>query len=566
MARPAVRYTEEFRRIEALPRRQLTQADADAWAEVLTPVLRERGATCRLRPWQALSIAEVLEAGGGFLALPVGVGKTLLGPAIALQCGARRPLQIVPAALREKTYADFGSYRGQWKQAKHPIRVVSREELALERFKTFLDEYQPDLIDIDEADDFSNPKSAAVRVIDRYVMARRDAGKKLIVVAKTGTPSRKSIMNYWHLMCWCLGDKAPVPLDESEAQLWADAIDDRSEYYRRPDPGPLGDDVQEARAWYLRRLAETPGVVIVDGDSCSAPLTINLRCAFDDAKIDKAFTSFLEDEENPGGIPVTDPLSRNLLEGQVGCGLYSYWDPPPPAPWVAARRASARFARDVIDRTTRTAHPLDTEGQVFRQYREHPVVEAWLNVRDTFKETTRVKWISDASVRTAVAWLRESSDPAIVWCGFVEFGRAVAQASGCPYYGRLGKCETDPGRPGLHAVSGNHSIVASWQANKKGFNLQAFGRMAIFAPPPSAKWLEQVFGRAHRAGRDAPVVVDIFATSGGTFDAFDSAIREARFAKSTIGLTQKLLRAEVTREKPVVTRSNEYRWATRQKQ
>jgi hypothetical protein len=52
-------------------------------------------------------------------------------------------------------------------------------------------------------------------------VAARDSVR---VCAFTGTPSRKSIMNYWHHLCWCLREGAPVPLSETEATEWGLAL------------------------------------------------------------------------------------------------------------------------------------------------------------------------------------------------------------------------------------------------------------------------------------------------------------------------------------------------------
>jgi hypothetical protein len=106
-------------------------------------------------------------------------------------------------------------------------------------------------------------------------------------------------------------------------------------------------------------------------------------------------------------------------------------------------------------------------------------------------------------------------------------------------------------------------MVVSWHANKKGLNLQAWRRHLIVMPPQSAKWLEQLFGRSHRSMQDQPVRFYILGTSGGVLDGFDAAISEARFAKGTISLTQKILRSKITRQKPKLTKSNRFRWAQR---
>jgi len=427
-----------------------------------------------------------------------------------------------------------------------------------------LERLSPDLIMIDEADDLANSGSAAAARLDRYRLAH-PSREDVVYVAMTGTPSRLSIMGYWHLLCWCLTEGAPVPMRESDAREWADALDERlRDESTRPSPGVLGASLEEAREWYRRRVAETPGVVIADGDTCDQPLTIVTRAARDDAVMNAAYANFLLDFENPGGIPVSDPLSRWLLDGLMGCGLYSYYDPPPPEEWREARREVAKFVRDTIARTRRSRRPLDTEGQVFRRHPDAPAVSRWRAVKDEFdpRRATRFKWFSRSTLADALAWLYESPEPGIVWCGSVEFGRKLADEAGLPYYGREGKCQ---GVGGLHAADPTKSLVVSWCANKRGFNLQDWARALIVMPPQSAKYLEQTIGRKHRSGQTKPVIATVLLTSGSTVDAFEAALDEARFAKATVSLTQKILRARIVRATLQVTEASQYRWASRTK-
>lgn len=552
---PAVAHSREFERVRDLPRRALDLETAREWAAFLTPRFALRP-DAKLRPWQAQSIADAVQCGGAWLALPVGQGKTLITWLLPTAMQAERTLLIVPGSLAAKTYADFASYVDTWRAPTRPIRIETREKLATVGGAEMLDAYQPDLIVIDEADDLSNARSAAARRIDRYVRKH-----DVRVVAMTGTPARKSIMGYWHIVAWCLGDGAPLPLVESEARMWALALDEHSG--RRPSLGPLGSTVREARAWYRRRLTETAGVVVVDEDSCTAPLTVRVRLAREDAVLDAAFARFLVELETPGGIPISDPLSRWLLDSQLGLGLYTRWNPPPPDRWRNARRNVARFVREQIDASTRSDRPLDTEAQVLRRFASHPIVREWLTVKPTFDGATETVWISRSALDSCLDWLRElraDGMPGIVWCGSVDFGRALAREAGLQYYGQRGQSESGGA---LHTAPMGESLVASWGANKKGFNLQAWPRQLITMPPQSAKWLEQIFGRSHRSGQDEHVIVDVLATSGGTLDAFEAAIAEASNVRATVSLTQKLLRADIVRARPRITAENEFRWATR---
>ena len=548
----SVRNTDELARIRALPRRTIDRETAEQWAVEDTP-LYALTPDVALRPWQAAALREAQACGGAWLALPVGTGKTLISRLLPSAMQSKRTLLIVPASLKAKTYADFTAYFGAWKLPPCPLVVESRERLATTASARYLEQLKPDLIVIDEADDLANPRSSVARRIDRYVRSH-----DVRVVAMSGTPARKSILNYWHLLAWCLGDNAPIPLVHEEAVTWSLALDDRA---GGPGalPGALGSSRRAARAWYRSRLVSTPGVLVVDEDSCSAPLTVRVRLAREDDVLDAAFERFLTLQESPGGIPVSDPLSCWLLDAQLGLGLYSIWNPAPPEEWRAARRAVAAFVRERIDASTRSLDPLDTEAQVLRRYADHPIVREWLRVKPTFDGSTETHWISRSTLDSVHDWLRELGDtPGIVWCGSVAFGEALAKEAGLAYYGQKGATKAGAA---LHHAPTERSLVASWNANKKGFNLQAWSRQLVVMPPQSAKWYEQIFGRSHRSGQHDHVVVDVLATSGGTLDTFEAAMREARMVRDTVALTQKVLRAEVVRAKPRRTTTNEFRWA-----
>jgi hypothetical protein len=400
------------------------------------------------------------------------------------------------------------------------------------------------------------------------VSAKRKAGGfgAVRVVAMTGTLTRNSILGYWHLLRWCLGeDQMPVPASRAEAEAWALVLDNkppRSGF--RPKPGPLGGTVEEARAWYLDRLDHTPGVLLVDEDSAEGiPLTVRFKVAPACPKIDAAFDRLRTRWESPSGEPVSDALSMLRIEGQAGCGLYTYFDPPPPPEWSAARKDVAAFIRKRIAETRHALKPLDTDAQVLRRHPEHPAVVEWQRVRKRFDplKASRVKWLSDATLNRVARWIaaqQKAGRVCIVWTGSVEFGQRLAQVAGVPYYGREGK-ELGTGRD-LHNADPTSSMVCSWHANKRGFNLQAWREHAIVYPPQSAKYLEQVFGRAHRAGQTKPVRFTVFLTSGGTLDAFYRAVSEAQFAKGTAKSTQKILKAAID-DPPELPEG--LRWVTR---
>lgn len=547
-----VRNTPDLQRIVSLPRRTLRKSKAKEHAAYWTERLAlRRGA--ELRPWQGQLLHDAKRVGGALAGLPVGQGKTLPAELLPVVYESERAVLIVPAGLREKTWHDRRSFAGSWRTASPPPRLISREELALDGNEYLLSTINPDLIIIDEAHRLSNFKAAAPRRIDRFIREKRKRGGfgAVRVVAMTGTLTRKSILGYWHLLVWCLGEMAPVPLSRAEAEAWALALDEGSPRAGfRPKPGALGATIDEARAWYLDRLDRTPGVLLIDEDSAEGiPLTVEIKpAAVDCADIDAAFDRLLTFWESPSREPVSDALSMMRMQEQLGCGYYSYWKLPPPEEWIEARQKIAAFIRKRIAETSHAHKPLDTDAQVIRRHPEHPAVREWQRVKGKFnpRRSSRVKWFSDAAVKHAARWIRrheKAGRVCVVWTHGVEFGKRIAELAGVPYYG----CEgLDPKtKRSLHAADVRRSMVCSWQANMQGFNLQAWAHQAIYQPPPSSQYLEQIIGRAHRANQTHAVKVTIMATSGGTIDAVRAAFREARFAKGTTKSTQKILKAEI---------------------
>lgn len=558
-----VRESRDLKRIRVLPRRKpLTAKTAEPLVVKWTAVLA-LAASARLKWAQAWAIEEWTGSDtGGVGFLPVGTGKTLLCEVMPVTCKARKAVLIAPAALEKKTHKDRRELRRAWRIAAPPPQFISREGFARASNQKLLDKLKPDLILIDEGDEGANPDASVWQRIARYVLARRAAGKRCRVIILTGTPGRKSIMNYWHFLVLCLAEGAPVPLLRPDAEQWALALDDGTPRQGwRPKPGALGDTLDEAREWYAKRLRETRGVIIVDEDSAGdVPLLIKVVRAPDCATIEQAFEDLARDEETPAGMPVTDTLSLHRIKGQLGAGFFTYYKPPPPKKWIEARRKSAKVIRRTIANSRHSATPIDTEAQAIARARSHPDVAEWLDIKPTYdpEEHSQVEWLSDVTLRWARKWLADSEEPSILWCGWTEFGEELQRLTRLPYYGPKGR-EIRTRRELVHAdpKGRDRVIISSWHANKRGFNLQAWRRHAIVQPPQSAKYLEQLFGRPHRQGQTQPVRFTMLATSGATIDSMRAALSEAAFVKQTASTTQKLLRAKLTW--PKGERSG-YRW------
>jgi hypothetical protein len=568
--RPSIPDSDDLRRICAIPRREATEAEAIERAAILTRELRCPGAprNAALKPWQGFALWEAIENRGLFAGMPVGAGKTLVTWLLPLVLGVERSVLCLPAGLRDKTYLDFESYAGIWQTPSPPPQLVSYESLTQKGNVDLLARLDPQLLMGDECDLLSNigDGSAALRIA-------RFMHDDLMVAMLTGTIGRNSINNYGHMLCWTLKDGAPVPLAAGERKLWAALLDNKTfRGGKRPDIGAFADlgpayDLESARNTYRERLLQTPGVVIVDGDSCDQPLTVRHILAPEDHIIDAAYEVLRVEWTTPDGWPLStiageqDPLSMARHAGTLGTGLFAKWDPRPPMWWLMPRYEFTKWINYEAQRSRWTHYPLDTEAAVCEAYPDHPVLREWRAVKDRFEPNSVPVWLSGSVIQAARDWVLDDAEgPGLVWCANPPFGRALAAAAGLQYFGAKGL--NDAGEM-IDKQDGTRSAILSLGANMRGRNLQKFNRNLVINPPSSAKYLEQFFGRTHRFGQERPVLVDYLLTSGDVVDAFWAAWNEAKFGQTTYGLTQKILRAQVIEARPQITESNKFRWATR---
>src|SRR5690606_3096708 len=171
-----VRQTSDLQRVKSLPRRTLSKEQAKKQAARFTRELAKVPGVA-LKPWQGAALAEAKRTGtGACLWFPVGIGKTLVAETMPVVLEAQRSVLILNASLVDKTYKDRRKLRGQWRIANPPARIITREALALDANAYLLDQIDPDLIIIDESDEFANFDASATQRIHRFWLKRAKAG------------------------------------------------------------------------------------------------------------------------------------------------------------------------------------------------------------------------------------------------------------------------------------------------------------------------------------------------------------------------------------------------------
>lgn len=562
----AVDDSAELRRILALPRRQW-ETQAAAYADKVTAYLRAPGGTQKLRPIQAAALVEMHDNRGLLMSASVGSGKTIVSLLGFLVLESKRPLLLVPAKLKEKTYKEMMRYRQHWLIPGY-VRIESYEKLGRAQHVNLLEEAQPDVIICDEVHKLRSSSAAVSKRVRRFLAANPHT----IFVGMSGTVTKRSLHDYAHLAGWALRERSPAPLHYEERMAWSLALDEKRDNDQRLAPGALVQmctpeeraalvrttDIVEAtmtvRKAYRRRLTDTPGIVASQytPGQVGASLRIeNVRLPVTGKAFQTALASLRERWERPDGEPIMDAIElwRHLRE--VGCGFYYRWRPAPPQDWRTARRNWAAFVREVL-KTNRSN--IDSESQVAKavddKHYDSRWLDAWRKVKDTFIPKTEAVWLDEGVVDFCCAWLKgeakevqQEDQGGIVWVEHTEFGHRLAQKSGIPYYHRKGQNEKGQA---IEAHPPGKPLIASIASNSEGRNLQGWSRGLIVSPPQSGATWEQTLGRSHREGQEADeVVMQFITTIPEQLASFDRARADARYISDTTGQEQKLCYADV---------------------
>lgn len=552
--------TPDFRRIVALPVRDW-ERDAAEFARFATEAFRTPGGKLELYPIQGAALWEIRSRGGALVAAGVGHGKTLIALLAAAVLESTRPVMVLRASLVKKTRREWARYAEHFRIPKH-IRIVSYEWLGRLAQKRWLEEYQPDLLVFDECQRVKNLKARVTRSSRDYIRGRRRAGKRLNVVALSGTIMNKSLNDFGHIIEWCLGEGSPLPLTPHERDTWAKALDADVNPLARVGAGALlslpgaegPTKTEAARAGFARRLRSTPGVLVTTDAAIDASLEID-EFRLDDfttPELEAAFRRLRETMTLPDGWELVDGLEAAAAAKALSLGYFPVWDPRPPQWWLEPRAAWGRFVRAAVAKS-RGAHRLDSELDVRLAYGHTEEWRAWARVKEAYKPPPRAEWVTDKVVRGVADWLgQKDRQPggSLVWTAHVAFGRALSDVAGVPYFGPKG---LDAKGRQIEVFAGDGTkpapgpAVVSIAANYEGRNLQGWSEALVVSPFRSAEKWEQLLGREHRRGQLADTVfahVGIGCREAGA--ALHGAVELAVGIQQNTGQPQKLCYADLT--------------------
>ncbi len=600
-----VQDTPEFQRVLNLPRRDWeSAAKVNDLYRRMTAAFKMPNGTQELRLIQASGLADAHDMRGGLFPIRVGEGKTLLAFLLPTVIpGIVRPTLLLPASLVEKTWREFQVLMQHWvahpaymTRARFNEAVITYETLGRDSGKNKLNERRPDIIISDECHKLRNRQAACTKRVERFMLANPDT----IFCGMSGTVTKRSLLDYWHLMYWALRHGMPLPRTEAEMEKWAEALDEKkTDAIGRRGAGVLTrfctmeeraalvpprtarvgvtqqmpifhfrEQLAAARKGYQRRLRETPGIICSSNRNLDCSLLVRRLDVQPPPRIEALLENLRETMETPNGDLLSTPMDVWRHARELACGFWYKWDPPPPEYWMRARKAWNWNVQQI----------LDPEGMHFNQYvhlnldspmqvglavagaeweddsgvqhtREPTIVDPgiraaydeWKRVRKDYKINTVAEWVDDFMLDYALDWMNVNG-PGIVWCEHRAFGQRLARMLGTGFCSTKG--EDENGKT-IEEYDGA-PVVASVQANSEGRNLQAWHRSLIVTMMPTGSLGEQLLGRTHRMGQTADTVYyDWICACDEQENGFAQMLADATYIQDSTGQSQKLLYADL---------------------
>ena len=331
---------------------------------------------------QAAALADGHDQRGLCGFIPAGDGKTLVSYLLpAIIAGMQRPLLLVPAGLIEKTWEEFREYQRHWichpdfmTRRRFDDAVLSYERLGWESGKEFLYARRPDIVIADEMHMVSSRDAARTKRLERFMIANPTT----IFCGFTGSPTMRSIADYWHLMYWSLREKMPLPRIEAEMERWAEVLDERKVdpmnrreagallKFCRPEEitepertAPIGrtqqmptfhsyDRLKIVRLAYQRRLRDSPGIIAAPDQVFELPLTVRRVRVEPSKAVEEHLYRLRKEKLTPNGEVVQRPWELWRVAREIACGFYYRWDPRPPKDWLNARNTWFWIVRQIL--------------------------------------------------------------------------------------------------------------------------------------------------------------------------------------------------------------------------
>lgn len=535
----------EAHRIAALPPSQIA-VDQQLLTQIndqLSTSVNRTEQRFTLKPLQVLSLLHAKSAGGLLGALGCGVGKTLLSAVLPTFLDSSRPLLLVPAALVEKTRAEFAEWSVYYEI--RPIKVISYERISRDSGLNELTSYAPDLIICDEAHYLKDLSSARTLRIGGYL----ERNQSVRAIFLSGTLLNRSIGNVAHLGDWALAESSPFPREMRTVAEWDNLLYGESNEFALQRFAPIlaaAGETDPAKALFTR-LSLAEGVVLTHGDTVESSLQINKVFLQIPQELSTKIKKCLEEGVLAGfeGVEDLDALSASghLWEStddfilralsQMYSGFLYYWAWPDnirDEEWLQARRTWSRTARKILEMQLPA---MDTLGLIENNFEQLPpavkvyaeaAYHQWFSTEMYKKDPPPKKevWVSDYLIESVGKLLAKIKEPTLIWVNFTALAERMAEQLKIKYVG---------GGEEIPTYEGQH-LILSVKSHATGKNLQAWHNNIVAAPISDPAMWEQLLARTHRMGQQADTVMVY------TFQhaIFGSSFNHARSNSKVIGV------------------------------
>lgn len=535
----------EAHRIAALPDSSIS-IDEGIIAQIneqLSTPLNRAEQRFTLKPLQVLSLLHASAAGGLLGALGCGVGKTLLSAVLPTFLRAERPLLLVPAALVEKTRAEFAEWSVYYEI--RPIKVISYERISRDSGLNELTSYAPDLLICDEAHYLKDLSSARTLRIGGYL----ERNQSVRAIFLSGTLLNRSIGNVAHLGDWALAESSPFPRELRTVAEWDNILYGETNEFALQRFSPLlsaAGLTDPAKALY-EKLRRVSGVVLTHGDTVESSLQINKVFLQIPRELQEQIKKCLEEGVLAGfeGVEDLDALSASghLWEStddfilralsQMYSGFLYYWAWPNNVrdeEWLSARRNWSRTARRILE--MQLPH-FDTLGLIENNFEQLPrevaraaesAYHQWFSTEMYKKDPPPKKevWVSDYLIESVGKLLSKIKEPTLIWVNFTALAERMSSILKIAYVG---------GGEEIPAYEGQH-LILSLKSHATGKNLQAWHNNIVAAPISDPAMWEQLLARTHRMGQRADTV-NVYTFQHAIFG---SSFNHARSNSKVIGV------------------------------
>ncbi len=495
-------------------------------------------------------VRDTSPARGSMVGLGVGEGKTWVSFLAGQVFQVSRSLVVTENRLMRKTYEEFDELAEHF-YAPMP-HVTSYYALSVDRDDRILNDFQPQLIILDEAHHLRHGKSSRNRRLMRYLQSRPTTR----VVTMTATLFRRNIEDAYWLLYLALRSYNPIPpKHNTRAALGAvmDAI--------KADPPPeaavtcrpfidaygtwTGDVRYDMRRAFQARLDTIPGVTLSRAPRIPVNITMVRWRTKRTPEVKEALRNLSNSWELPDGTRLTDAKDYARHANTLSLGFYYRYEwGSTPEPIVAAYEEARLNWTKAIDGYLSNTNIKGSDSRLLvcqkldggrgpRSLRQ--VYRTWNHWRERQKPPVRhTVWVDDGAMLQRVVDGAQAlyDEPILLW--YKSKGvEAKLRELGVP----VGDGGADPRFE-------DGTVALSQRKYGTGRNLPAFGVSFLIEPLRPGDAMEQLIGRTHREGQERDNVdVVVNTTTHYQHATLAKCIQDARFQQDVTRTAQRLLMA-----------------------